>query len=102
MVLPSEQNTIWHVEPEILISISAYCSLSQAWAWTRRASTAEEGVNKHHKTQLALAIARAGRSPRGRAAMRCPGLGDAVVTGPEGPPRSSGGARVSANLALPG
>ena len=35
MVFPSEQNTMWDVGPESLISISADCSLSEGrGAWT--------------------------------------------------------------------
>jgi hypothetical protein len=56
VVFPGEQNTMWEVEPEILISISAYCSLSQGV--DRGSWTAEEVLRKSHKIPPALAIAR--------------------------------------------
>jgi hypothetical protein len=78
VVFPSEQNTMWHVGPEILISILAYCTLSQGvehGPWI-----VEEPVSKNQGTQLAMAIARGEsitapnvefRNPKNRPLGRC-------------------------------
>ena len=61
MVFPSEQNTMWDVGPKILISISAYCSLSRGrwavtWAVERGSWALEEDAGENHRAKLALAI----------------------------------------------